>query len=47
MDYWTKHYPESHHRNMRKEFFAPFIVHEMLQIEQQQQQRHTNAARAA
>jgi hypothetical protein len=33
--------------NIHKEFFTPFIILEMLQIEQQQQQRHTNAARAA
>ena len=43
-DYWTKHHPESHHKNMRKEFLTPTIVLEMLQIEQQQQQY---AARAA
>jgi hypothetical protein len=41
-NYWVKHNPESHHRNMRKEFLTPIIVLEMLQIEQQQQ-----AARAA
>jgi hypothetical protein len=23
-DYWTKHHPASHHRNMRREFFTPF-----------------------
>jgi hypothetical protein len=46
-DYWTKHHPESHHRNMCKEFLTPFIVLEMLRIEQQQQQWHTNAACAA
>ena len=43
-DYWTKHHPESHHCNMCKEFLTPFIVREMLRIEQQQQQRHTSAA---
>jgi hypothetical protein len=43
--YWTKHHPESHHHNMRKEFLTSFIVLEMLQIEQQHQ--HTTAARAA
>jgi hypothetical protein len=32
-DYWTKHHPESHHRNMRIEFLTPFIVLEMLRIE--------------
>jgi hypothetical protein len=42
-NYWTKHHPESHHRNMRKEFLTPIIVLEMLQIEQQEQQ----ASRAA
>jgi hypothetical protein len=46
-DYWTKHHPESHHCNMCKEFLTLFIILKMLQIEQQQQQRHTNAARAA
>jgi hypothetical protein len=38
VNYWTKHHPELHHRNMRKEFLTPIIVLEMLQIEQQQQQ---------
>jgi hypothetical protein len=37
-NYWTKHHPELHHRNMRKEFLTPIIVLEMLRIEQQQQQ---------
>jgi hypothetical protein len=46
-DYWTKHHPESHHRDMRKEFLTPFIILKMLRIEQQQQQRHTDAACAA
>ena len=32
--YWTKHHPESHHRNMRKEFLTPTIVLEMIRIEQ-------------
>ena len=36
-DYWTKHHPESHHRNMRKEFLTPHIVLEMLRLEQQLQ----------
>jgi hypothetical protein len=48
VDYWTKHHPKSHHCDMRKEFLTPFIVLEMLQIEQQQQQQqHMNAACAA
>ena len=43
-DYWTKHHPESHHKNIRQEFLTPTIVLEMLRLEQQQQQK---AARAA
>ena len=46
-DYWTKHHPESHHGNMHKEFLTPFIVLKMLRKEQQKQQRHATAARAA
>jgi hypothetical protein len=34
-NHWTKHYPETHHRNMRKEFLTPHIVLEMLRMEQQ------------
>jgi hypothetical protein len=29
-NYWTKHHPELHHRNMRKEFFTPIIVLERV-----------------
>jgi hypothetical protein len=47
VDYWTKHHPESHYCNMRKEFLMPRIVLKMLQIEEQQQLQHTNAACAA
>jgi hypothetical protein len=43
-DYWTKHHPESHHRNIRKEFLTPTIVIEMLRIEQQLQQKVARAA---
>jgi hypothetical protein len=43
-NYWTKHHPESHHRNIRKEFLTPTIVIEMLQIEQQLQQKVAHAA---
>jgi len=43
-NYWTKHHPESHHRNIRKEFLTPTIVIEMLQIEQQLQQKVARAA---
>ncbi len=39
-DYWTKHHPETHHRNMQKEFLTPHIILKMLQIEQ-----HSYAAR--
>jgi hypothetical protein len=41
-DYWTKHYPATHHQNMCKEFLTPHIILEMLRIEQQ-----THAAIAA
>jgi hypothetical protein len=34
-NYWTKHHPETHHHNMRKEFPTPHIVLEMLRMEQQ------------
>ena len=34
-DYWTKHHPSKHHRNTRKEFLTPYIVLEILRIEQQ------------
>jgi hypothetical protein len=43
-DYLTKHHPESYHRNIRKEFLTPTIVLEMLQIEQQLQQKVARAA---
>ncbi len=34
-NYWTKHYPETHHCNMWKKFLTPHIVLEMLRMEQQ------------
>ncbi len=34
-DYWTKYHPETHHRNMQKEFLPPHIVLKMLWMEQQ------------
>jgi hypothetical protein len=43
-DYWTKHHPEAHHRNIRKEFLTPTIILEMLRIEQQQKQYAAHAA---
>ena len=33
-DYWTKHHPAKHHKNVRKEFLTPHVVLEMLRIEQ-------------
>jgi hypothetical protein len=44
VDYWTKHHPESHHRNMRKTFLTPYIILKMLQIEQQQQQKYKSSS---
>jgi hypothetical protein len=42
-NYLTKHHPESHHRNIRKEFLTPTIVIEMLRIEQQLQRKVARA----
>ncbi len=39
-DYWTKHHPETHHRNTRKECLTPHIILEMLQMEQQPYAAH-------
>ena len=36
-DYWTKHHPAKHHQNIRREFITPYLVIEMLRIEQQNQ----------
>jgi hypothetical protein len=33
-DYWTKHHPEKHHQNIRREFLTPHYVVEMLHQEQ-------------
>ena len=33
-DYWTKHHPEKHHKNNRKEFLTPMIVLDRIRIEQ-------------
>ncbi|KAL7490093.1 hypothetical protein ACHAW6_016101 [Cyclotella cf. meneghiniana] len=38
-DYWTKHHPATHHKNIRKEFLTPMIMLEMLR------QEHTNTVR--
>jgi hypothetical protein len=34
-DYWTKHHPPAHHKNMRKEFLTPY--HELLELRQKHQ----------
>jgi hypothetical protein len=36
-DYWTKHHPAKHHQNIRREFITPYLVLEMLRIEQKNQ----------
>ncbi len=41
-NYWAKHHPELHHRNMREEFLTPIIVLKMLQIEQHVLGRQAN-----
>ena len=33
-DYWTKHHPTVHHQHTRKEFLTPYIVLEILCLEQ-------------
>ena len=43
-DYWTKHHPESHQRNIRKEFLTPTNVIKMLRIEQELQQKVARTA---
>ena len=42
-DYWTKHHPAAHHRNMRREFLTPSIALKMLR----QEQANIKATRAA
>ena len=32
-DYWTKHHPAKHHKNIRREFITPQTVLEMLRLE--------------
>ena len=46
-DYWTKHHPAAHHKNMRREFLTPYVVVEMLRQEQALQRRRSVAAPAA
>ena len=33
-DYWTKHHPAYHHQNTRKYFITPYVVLEILLLEQ-------------
>ena len=35
-DYFTKHHPETHHKNTRKKFLTPHIILKTLRLEQQQ-----------
>jgi hypothetical protein len=36
-DYWTKHHPAKHHQNIRRDFLTPYLVLEMLRIQQKNQ----------
>ena len=42
-DYWTKHHPAKHHKNIRKEFLTPYVVLEMLRLEQANPEAATTA----
>ena len=33
-DYWTKHHPAKHHQNIRRDFLTPYLVLEMLRIQE-------------
>ena len=33
-DYWTKHHPAKHHQATRRDFITPYVVLEMLRLEQ-------------
>ena len=46
-DYWTKHHPAKHHKNIRNEFLTPMIMLEMLRQEQADNVRRSTAAAAA
>eukprot|EP00956_Cyclotella_meneghiniana_P021658 scaffold39661_cov63-Cyclotella_meneghiniana.AAC.18 len=46
-DYWTKHHPAKHHKNIRNEFLAPMIMLEMLRQEQAGKVRMSATAAAA
>jgi len=32
-DYWIKHHPDKHHKNVQKEFLTPYNVLDMLRQE--------------
>ena len=36
-DYWTKHHPAKHHQNIRRDFLTPYLVLEMLRIQEKNQ----------
>ncbi len=42
-DYWTKHHPAKHHQNIRREFITPYLVLEMLRLQQLNQKAATAA----
>ena len=46
-DYWTKHHPAKHHKNIRNEFLTPMIMLEMLRQEQAGKVRMSATAAAA
>ena len=46
-DYWTKHHPAKHHKNIRNEFLTPMIMLEMLRQEQAGKIRMSATAAAA
>jgi hypothetical protein len=46
-DYWTKHHPAKHHKNIRNEFLTPMIMLEMLRQEQADNVRMSATAAAA
>ena len=46
-DYWTKHHPAKHHKNIQNEFLTPMIMLEMLRQEQAGKIRMSATAAAA
>ena len=45
-DYWTKHQPAQHHQNTRKYFITPYVVLDMLRLEQDNMMAGATAAAA-